>query len=176
MSLTPFYNTEYLFPQICWHSPYIKPFSIFAAPKVTKNQNKLKNLFQHLVYPWQHQFCFKIMILWIDINYLEECIQINALGYSIYLLSVFRVGKLLIMIERKIIRFTYYPIGFLYQLKVTVKSSFGTNNRAGSQGSDQIRKIKLCQETRYQMLDRIRKRSPPVQVYDTENRYIQRHR
>ena len=59
------------------------------------------------------------MILWIDINYLEECIQINALGYSIYLLSVFRVGKLLIMIERKIIRFTYYPIGFLYQLKVT---------------------------------------------------------
>ena len=105
------------------------------------------------------------MILWIDINYLEECIQINALGYSIYLLSVFRVGKLLIMIERKIIRFTYYPIGLLYQLKVTVKSSFGTNNRAGSQGSDQIRKIKLCQETRYQMLDRIRKRSPPLLIW-----------
>ena len=55
------------------------------------------------------------MILWIDINYLEECIQINALGYSIYLLSVFRVGKLLIMIERKIIRFTYYLIGLSAQ-------------------------------------------------------------
>ena len=94
------------------------------------------------------------MILRIDIDQIEIGIPIDTLRNFFYLLPVFRIGKLLIMIEREVIRFTCYPIGFTDQVEIAVEATFRTNNRTGSQSRNQIGKVKLRQKARYQMLNR----------------------